>query len=247
MAEENRGKSALAVLFEQLGKTAEKQPGWVYLLATTYVLLPWLQPRFHLPSRIGVWGRTLPISAEVWAPLLTFVAYGVGDALDKITFKKRVGGRWIPRYKSDALREARAKAEEKLEVRDGIYKVAMSLLEAAHQAKLSVHLVNEGTKFFRSLILPAYVVCVLWSLRLGCPRGLILLTFASALAYVLAWWVYPPLKTYHMTNLYRTVRSLIEKEEKDKDSRFGVNEAGEFRLFFWEGRLVASGRRVPPR
>src|SRR5262249_40230767 len=146
---------------KQAAKNTEKQPGWAYLLALTFVVTPLL----GLPSAFSFQGSSLTIPNEVWAVVVALVAYTVGDALDKITFKKlttKADGerKWVPRYTSTELNKAKGEAEKRLGIKDGLYKVAMNVLEAAHDARFSVHWVNEIAKFMRSAIVLLSIVAV---------------------------------------------------------------------------------------
>ena len=194
---------SLKVFAKQLGKNAEKQPGWIYLLATIYFVLQ----AFGVPTQVDIAGLRLTVpklSAEIWATLLTLVLYQVGDALDIVTFKKRdEKGNWVDRFQPESLKDAIAAARAKFGVKDGIYDVSMKILEKAKQAKFSVHFLNEMAKFFRSLIAPVLAVAIGLSLKLTMPWALLLVAVALLCAYVLAVHVYPRLKNLHRINLYK--------------------------------------------
>jgi len=231
---------SLNIFAKQLGKNIRKQPGWIPLLAAIYLALYY----FGVPSHLDVagWRVTVPnLSVETWVPLLALVLYQVGDALDKVTFKKRNKvGKWEEdRFQPATFKEAIEAARNKFEVTDGIYDVSMKILEKAKQAKFSVHVLNEMAKFFRSLILPGLVIAIVLSLKLALPWSLILIALALLCAYVLAVQVYPRFKNLHRINLYRAVVALSPEEQ----AKITFQDLGTMRLFFWEGTLVATAKR----
>ncbi|MDC8449852.1 MAG: hypothetical protein LV473_16055 [Nitrospira sp.] len=227
---------SLKVFAKQLGKNAEKQPGWIYLLATIYFVLQ----AFGVPTQVDIAGLRLTVpklSAEIWATLLTLVLYQVGDALDKVTFKKRdEKGNWVDRFQPESLKDAIAAARAKFGVKDGIYDVSMKILEKAKQAKFSVHFLNEMAKFFRSLIAPVLAVAIVLSLKLTMPWALLLVAVALLCAYVLAVHVYPRLKNLHRINLYKEVVALPAEDQ----AKVSCQELGTVRMFFWQGALIAT-------
>lgn len=227
---------SLKIFAKQLGKNAEKQPGWIYLLAATYLVLY----AFGVPSQLDIagWRVTVPkLSAEIWATLLTLVLYQVGDALDKVTFKKRnKGGNWVDRFQPEAYKDAIRAARDKFGVNDGIYDLSMKILEKAKQAKFSVHFLNELAKFFRSLIAPGLAIAIVLSLKLTMPWTLVLLAVALLCGYVLAVQLYPRLKNLHRINLYRAVVALPAEDQ----AKITCQDLGTVRMFFWEGALVAT-------
>jgi len=227
---------SLKVFAKQLGKNAEKQPGWIYLLASIYLALY----AFGVPTELDFagWRLTVPkLSAEIWATLLALVLYQIGDALDKITFKKRNReGKWVDRFQPESFKDAIKAARGRFGVHDGIYDVSMKILENAKQAKFSVHFLNETAKFFRSLIVPGLVIAIVLSIRLTLPWALFLLAFSLLCAYVLAVQVYPRFKNLHRINLYRAVVALPAEDQ----AKITCQELGTACMFFWEGTLVAS-------
>jgi hypothetical protein len=122
---------SLKIFAKQLAKNVEKQPGWIYLLAATYLVLY----ASGIPSQLEIdgWQLTIPkLSVEIWATLLTLVLYQVGDALDKVTFKKRdKDGHWVDRFQPESFKRAIADARDRFGVHDGIYDVSMKILEKA--------------------------------------------------------------------------------------------------------------------
>ena len=230
---------SLKVFAKQLGKNAEKQPGWIYLIIAIYVALD----AFGIPSQLDIfcWRLTIPkLPTEVWATLLALLLYQVGDALDKVTFKKRdTQGKWVDRFQPDNLKNAIKAARDRFEVHDGIYDVSMTILEKAKQAQLSIHFLNEIAKFFRSLIAPGLALAVVFSLKLPMPSALVLIVLALLCAYVLAWQVYPRFKNLHRINLYKAVVAL----GADDQAKISCQELGTVRMFFWEGTLAASAQK----
>src|SRR5439155_19530115 len=132
--------------------------------------------------------------------------------------------------------KAIADARRRFGVVDGIYDVSMKILEKAHQAKFSVHFVNEIAKFFRSLIAPAFVVAVVFSLTFTVAWAALLLVFTLVCAYILAVHIYPRLKNLHRINLYRAVVALSAEDQ----AKISSHELGSVRMFFWEVVLVAT-------
>ena len=229
---------SLKAFAKQLGKNAEKQPGWAYLLIAIYLALY----AFGVPSQF--WNLTIPkLSAEVWAISLALLLYLVGDALDKITFKKRTAeGKWVYRFESTASKDTKKEAQDKLEVKDGVYDVSMKILEEAEEAKFSVHFLNEAAKFFRSLIIPGLAIAIVLSLELSLPWPIFTIALALLGTYLLAFQVYPRFKNLHIMNLYKWIHDL-PKEKFDKITKADLGTA---RMFFWEGILVASAPKPEP-
>ena len=122
-------------------------------------------------------------------------------------------------------------------VNDGVYNVSMKILEKAQEASFSVHFLNEAAKFFRSLIMPGLAITIVLSLQLSLPWSIFVIALALLCTYLLAFRVYPRFKNLHIMNLYRWVASLSEADFKKK---FGHQDLGSARMFFWEGTLVAS-------
>jgi hypothetical protein len=232
-------EESLKIFVKQLGKNVEKQPGWIYLLAATYLVLYAYGVPCHLD--IAGWQLTVPkLSAEIWATLLTFVLYQVGDALDKVTFKRRdKEGKWVDRFQPESLKKAIGDAQEQYKVNEGIYDVSMKILEKAQQAKFSVHFLNEMAKFFRSLIAPGFVIAIVLSLKLTLPWALLSIALTLVCAYVLAVQVYPRLKNLHRINLYEAVVKLPTEDQ----AKITSQDLGSVRMFFWEGTLVATAPR----
>src|SRR3954453_14420465 len=124
---ESGAAPAWTTLAKQLVKNVEKQPGWVYVVSTVYLATSPVQ----FPSRLWILGSQISVAREIWIVAVAFAAYALGDALDKVTFKKPfdVGGRrvWRQRYKPQALEEAKGKARDRLGVQSGVYDVSMRL------------------------------------------------------------------------------------------------------------------------
>jgi hypothetical protein len=175
--------------------------------------------------------------------LLTLVLYQIGDALDKVTFKKRdKEGKWTDRFQPETFQDAIKAARENFGVNDSICDVSMKILEKAKQAKFSVHFLNEMAKFFRSLIAPGLAIAIVVSLKLTIPWALLLLALALLGTYVLAVQVYPRFKNLHRINLYRAVVALPTEDQ----AKITCQELGTVRMFFWEGTLVATAPKPKP-
>jgi hypothetical protein len=116
----------------------------------------------------------------------------------------------------------------------------MKILEQAGRAN-SVVFLNETAKVFRSLLLPALVVAILFSLKLTSPWALVSIALALVSFFVLAFQVYPRLKNLHRIKLYQTVVALL-RETKGTS----WEQLGGVRIFFWEGTLVATAKATAP-
>lgn len=241
------GDGALKTFAKQFAKNAEKQPGWVYVLIVAYLAIS--VTRF--PSELTLAAWTIKLPAEVSATILAFTAYFLGDALDKVTFKKPIKTKegkhiWVRRYQPPP--EPEDSAIYHLGIRDGRYDVSMKLLEAAHGARLLIHSVNEFAKFVRSLIIPASLVAVILCFRAlpFCGAAALSLAILGCSGFV-ALKTYPRLKTFHITKLYQSVCPLVHAVDEKGHRKFSVVDAGEARLFFWEGTFVASAKRASKR
>ncbi len=231
---------------KDLGKKAGTRPGWLYLLIIVSVAVPHL----GLAESVGrgKWGINL--SNEFWVALLTYVAYQVGDVLDKITFKKWTRGKRVPRYQPKELSSARACARSRLCVHDGVYDVSMKILEAAEKKPLAVGLLNEGAKCFRSLIVPAWIAALCVAVLQPFAIGISIALAATAIGALLAWYVYPRMKTRHITNLYRAIPIILDEDSRrpPDERRLDVDdvpgEKGQIRMFLWEGLPLTSARKV---
>jgi len=233
---------------KDLGKKAGTRPGWLYLLIFTSLAVSHL----GLPERVG-WGNwSINLSKEFWIPLLTYVTYQIGDVLDKITFNKWSGGEWVPRYKPLALSKARSEARRRLGIDEGVYDVSMKILEAAKKKIFAVRLLNEAAKCFRSLIIPGWVVAVYFAgtqpFKVGVPMAIA----ATAIAGVVAWYIYPHMKIRHITNLYLAIPLILDENGKQPTKRRRLDiedlagENGKIRMFLWEGLPVTSARQITP-
>ena len=228
---------ALKTFAKQLGKNADKQPGWMYLLAVAFLTVPFAR----LPSRVP---------NELWATLIAVIAYGLGDAIDKVTFKhlvKKPDGRivWEPWYLPQAHETAKGKAETNLGIKAGLYDVSMRLLEAGHEARFSVHWVNEISKFLRSLLVPAvFVAMVQLSRTLPFVWALSMSAITVVGAVYLATRVYPKVKTAHITSLYESIPGLVAEKNDQGQKKLECFDVECARLFFWEGKFVASAKKA---
>lgn len=218
---------AIKVVLKQLVKNAEKSPGWLPLSFPCYILL-W---RYGTPDSIFRWPlRQRSVSPEVWTAILTLIAYQLGDAMDKIVYKKRAskGGR-TDRFNPSWLERARQKAQDALGITDGSYQTSLALVHQAHEALLSVDVLNELAKFLRSLFFPAFVAVVLLSIS---ARWKLSLTLIAPCVLILP--AYVLLKLLHLRNLYEQTAKIA------KPPAYRFYDLGEIRLFFWNGALVGS-------
>jgi hypothetical protein len=226
-------EEVLKTLGKQLTENVKKQPGWAWLLVVTYLLLYVV----GIPTEINIAELRLPVpkSVEFWATILTLVLYQIGDALDKVTFKKRdKNGEWAERFPITKEIEA---AKKEFGVNHGIYDLSMGILEKAGRAN-SVHFLNEMAKVFRSLLLPALIIAILFGLKLTFPWALLPIALALVGFLLLAFQVYPRLKNLHRIKLYKTVVALLRETEAKKKTTY--QQLGGVRMFFWDGTLVAT-------
>lgn len=218
---------SLEVFAKQLYKNVEKQPGWIPLLALTYVIVELADFQFEL----FLFGRTLTISSELIAGIMTFALYQIGDALDKAIFKPVA-----TRLPHRCLEDARAQARQALAVDEGVYSVAKSIAVASGDFwQASIHVRNETAKFLRSLSLPLVAAGVYFALNGQFDLMILSLLFGliSIPAYIL-------LKVGHMRSLYESMPALSNKPE------YSAQDLNDVRLFFWEGALIGSAPRVYP-
>lgn len=212
-------------LEKQFSEALQKQPGWIYLGLTVYLAvhllkLPWL-------------------SREIWVAVLTPLFYWIGDGIDSAWFR-------LPdkqeRFRLRELNEQRKIARDHLRIQGGVYQVAMSFLaesgEPRHRA--AVRFQNEFAKFLRSLACPV----VLLGIYVGVashPGYWALLILAVPL--VLASF---GLKLLHLRTLYSLVPYLCRPGGYTAyDLPQNTAGAASIRLFFWEGKLVASALLEP--
>jgi hypothetical protein len=120
----------------------------------------------------------------------------------------------------------------------------MRVLEAGHDARFSVHWVNEIAKFLRSLLVPLAVVLMVqfvrsfsfvWALLLSAGIVVVLVYVATR--------VYPKIKTALIISLYESVPGLADERNQKGQKKLEWFDADFARLFFWEGRFVASAKR----
>lgn len=218
-------KKSLEVFAKQLVKNVEKQPGWIPLLALSYVIVELAD----LQTELSLFGRTLTVSSELIAGVAAFALYQVGDALDKALFTSAAARlRW--------LEEARADARKGLAVNEGVYAVAKSVAVASGDFwQVPIHVRNEAAKFLRSLSLPLLAAGAYFALN-----GQFAVAILSLLFGLISIPLFILLKAGHMRSLYDEMRALRKKPEYDAQDLNGV------RLFFWEGDMVASALRMYP-
>jgi hypothetical protein len=234
-------EEVLKTLGKQLTENVKKQPGWARLLVITYLSLYVV----GVPADINIAELRLPVprSVEFWAGILTFILYQVGDALDKVTFKKRdKDGKWRDRFPITKEIEA---ARNEFGITDGIYDVSVKILEKAGRAN-SVHFLNEIEKVLRSLLLPALIVATLFALKVTFPWALLPIALGLIVFLVLAFQVYPRFKNLHRIKLYRTIVALLREAETKSRSKTTYQQFGGVRMFFWDGKLVATATVTAP-
>ena len=83
---------------------------------------------------------------------------------------------------------------------------------------------------------PGLVIAIVLSLELPMPWALVLLAIALLCAYMLAFQVYPRLKSLHRINLYRAVVALPAKDQ----AKITCQELGTVCMFFWEGSFLVT-------
>lgn len=218
-------------LMKQFLKDIDKQPGWVLLLATTYAVIA----LYGLPEEISLLGRTIKLSNELAATLVTFVAYKIGDLLDEVVFNKRENGQRKKRFES-WITESRRNAQDALGVTDGIYSVSMKLAVSAEKQRsvIWIHFFNETAKFMRGLAIPLLIFGALYLSNGRSLMGAILIVTAILMVPL-----YVSFKLIHISKLYNLAAML-----KDSSS-FAVQDLGHIRMFFWDGNLVDSAKAAP--
>lgn len=235
----------LKALGKQLSENVKKQPGWGWLLVVITALL------FVEGKVIDIVElRLLTNHIEISAVVLTFVFYQLGDALDKVTFKKRdeEAKKWVERVKISEIDDA----QNEFGITDGVYDVSMKILEKAKQ-DTSVYLLNEMAKVFRSLIILALAAVIWFAFQLPYPSALVPLAIAIVIVGMpiaialmifleLAYLVYPWLKNLHRRKLYKTIVALLRKTK----GKTTCHQLGGVRMFFWEGTLVGTAAATAP-
>jgi hypothetical protein len=212
-------------LEKRLSAALEKQPGWIYVGLAVY---------------LGVWFSKLPwLPQEIWVVVLTPLLYWIGDGVDSARFR-------LPnkteRYPQLDLDDKRKKARDSLEIQDGVYDVAFKLLAEAGEGRhrALVNFQNECAKFLRSIALPIAVLGIYLGVRFspaffGLVIALPLLVRASF-----------HLKLLHMRTLYSLVPwHCGQHGYAVHDLPQSGTNASRIRLFFWEGKLIASATHEP--
>lgn len=221
---------AFKVVWNQFLKNVDKAPGWVPLLVA---VLLWLQLS-GVPEKIEIRGRTIPLSAEIIASVITFFLYKLGDAIDERVFKECRDGKTEtkPRYKN-AYKDESSDAQTELGVgENGLYALASTLTAAAEKAREVpfVYLFNEGAKFLRSLIVPLGIFGILCLLSRQFVGGVLLL-----MSSVIALTLYPWVKVEHIRRLYRSAALNAKKKQ------FAYKDTNGVRLYFWDGKYITVG------
>lgn len=214
-------------LGDRITQSVKDAPGGFLLIIACY---------FSVPLAAGYVPRYevyLVKYAAFVGPLVALILYLLGDALDAAVFPREVDGKpggW--RWLAPDLAEKREEAREALKLKNGIYSLSMSLVEAAGKYRGSIiQLENESAKFLRSAVLPCcFLGCLFLAgqewLFAGCSLGVSLILL----------FVYGRLKQAHMNNIYSKAIELA----RNSNLTLQRLENG-VRLFFWKGKLISSG------
>jgi hypothetical protein len=227
----DKGGAAFLILLKQLWRNVEKLPGWIPLVFFYHIAVT------RAPENETYLGIPIRPYLELFVGVLAFLSYQVGDAIDK-PFFKNFEGSWLDkslRY----VRRPREELKRVLGVREGVYPVAISLLTAGGKYDGSfVHFFNETAKLLRSASLPLLFLPLL---PVFVPA--ISLRWRIVLA-ILCFATYIFMKPFHMRLLYsRTYRMLAinSSDGTPKEPKYACRDLDDkIRLFFWDGRLVAS-------
>ncbi len=221
------------IVVKQWLKNFDKSPGWFPLLVAITAALELAQV---VPRDVTVAGRTVPMSTEIVAGVLTLLLYQIGDAIDELVFKTstpegpKTRSRYLARYCI-----SQGDAQKLLGIEDGVYDVSLGLANASEKIRttLWIHFFNEWAKFLRALIVPLIGVAG-WCVGKG-RFGWAVVALAGAGGLT---WIYPLLKTTHIRRLYKTIPTLMGAEYKRRN-------LADLRMFFWKGTLVGSAVAVP--
>jgi hypothetical protein len=217
-------------LVKALTENLTKLPGWLPLLLLCYAVFKYFEN-----EKVG--NINLREYKELLVPLTTLVLYVVADILDKPLWGKIVRRRKVKRLL--AMPRRNCKRALSLPTRSGIYNVSMALAVAAKEYRFSgIWLKNEFGKMFRSLVLPGALIALL---LIVCGKWWF--AFAALLAAVAFYCLYAYLKLQHMINLY----VLIHEDLRGRPNYMTRSVPGQFRLYFWDGDLVASRLLPVPR
>ncbi len=218
----------LRLFVDQLTKNVKEAPGWVPLVVVCYLAVP-------LGDSVPGLGGYLHKYRAVLVPVLAWVLYALGDALDKAVFPRPEENRGWAWLASGALKGTRSSVKKALFLDAGYYDVCKALAVSAKRYDRSwIQLKNEAAKFVRSMVLPALVLALVM-LFMG------EWTWASSSLGVSAGslFVYGRLKGSHMSDLYIEVKRLTDNREK-----YGTADLDNgARLFFWDGKLVCAATR----
>jgi len=213
----------LGLFASEAAKNVAKVPGWVPLAAVCFAFSHLL-----LPDKLTILGEVVATPREVIAFLATALLYAIGDAIDE-TFFDDLSKRW-----PSSLRRARIAVRKRLRIRSGIYRVSLNAVSAAGRYEGTlIQMKNELAKFARSLIFPALVGSILVALKTDLPGIIIGFSVSAALTAAYFW-----LKIDHMRDIYDLVAGDVIS-----DGRLSVLELPNgVRMFFWEGKFIASGK-----
>jgi hypothetical protein len=217
----------LNVVWNQVLKDFDKAPGWIPLLVA---VLLWLQLS-GLPEKIEIGERTVQLSAEIIASVITFILYQLGDAIDERMFKVREDGERRTRslYK-EAYKSESSKAKRALRVESGLYGLASKLTEAAEKEREAtfVYLFNEAAKFLRSLVVPFFLLGICSIFRHNFVVGVSLLVLS-----VMVLFLYPWLKVIHIRRLYKLVVVVTNNKRL-----YTYKDTNGVRLHFWDSKYI---------
>jgi hypothetical protein len=210
----------LKTFLVQLSRNIKKQPGWVPLVVLCYIGV-------HFFTEYNPMFRELIDRFEdALVVLVAFIAYQVGDALDKILFD---------RLSPKSLDTYRSIAQKSLNLDKGYYTVSKSLAERAKKYEGStIQMFNEAAKLFRSVS----VVLFFFGLILAFyQRFIIEVPLLVLTPFFLGCYVF--FKALHMKRLYKLTGELV----KDKNKYFTYSLGGKVTMFFWDGFLVATATK----
>lgn len=206
----------LNTLLSQLVKNVKTLPGWAPLLLILYVA------SYFVDIEIISDANTEKLFKNTVVIIVAFLSYQLGDAIDKAFYNI---------FERDRIKENKRLVRERLDIKNGIYRVMKAFAIAQGEYNGSwIQVLNESAKLIRSLavVFLAIGITAIIINRLFWGVGLIIFgIFALYVAFFL--------KFQHKARLYGLVeRTVVSIEYKSETLSSGV------RLFFWDGELVGS-------
>ena len=210
----------LSTLLNQLVKNVKTLPGWAPLLLILYVASYFIDIKFIDDSGAE------KLFKDTCVIILAFFSYQLGDAIDKVFYKK---------FEGDRLSDNKCLVREKLDIKDGIYRVMKAFAISQHKYTGSwTQVLNESAKLIRSLTVVFITLGVSAILMNKIIFGIVSMVFGVFCLYPAFF-----LKLKHISRLYSlTEQTVISKEYKSEHLSSGV------RLFFWDGELVGSAMSI---